>query len=40
MKSKIFGDLKETEYDSDWLETSPLEIPYFSNEKIKITLVF
>ena len=39
MKSKIFGDLKETEYDSDWLEASPLEIPYFSNEKIKITLV-
>jgi hypothetical protein len=39
MESKIFGDLIETDYDSDWLETSLLEIPYFSNKKLKITLV-
>jgi hypothetical protein len=39
MTSKIFGKLKETEYDSDWLESQPIEIPYFNNEKLVVTLV-
>jgi hypothetical protein len=39
MESQIFGELKETEYDIDWLESKPIEIPYFNNEKFIITLV-
>ena len=33
MESQIFGKLEETEYDIDWLESKPIEIPYFNNKK-------
>ena len=39
MESQIFGKLIETKYDIDWLESEPIQIPYFNNEKFIITLV-
>lgn len=39
MESKIVGQLKPLEYDTDFFESEPFAIPYFDNKKLKIGFV-
>lgn len=39
MESTIVGQLKVSEYDSDFFESSPFEIPYFDNKKLKVGFI-
>ncbi len=39
MKSSIAGRLRPIEYDPEFYESEPFEIPYFDNEKLKIGFV-
>ena len=39
MKSPLFGELRKTDYDAEWLESQPIEIPYLDNSRLIITLV-
>ncbi len=39
MESKIVGQLKPNEYDTDFFESEPCEIPFFDNRKLKIGFV-
>ena len=39
MKSKIVGQLRPDEFDPDFFESDPYEIPYFDNQKLKVLFV-
>lgn len=39
MKSSIAGGLRPTEYDPEFYESEPFEIPYFDNKKLKIGFI-
>ncbi|WP_187388189.1 DUF6985 domain-containing protein [Seonamhaeicola marinus] len=39
IKSEIIGDLKQDEHFEDWWESEPIQIPFFSGEKMKITFM-
>jgi hypothetical protein len=39
MESKIAGQLKTNQFDTDFYESEPFAIPYFDNNKLKIVFV-
>ncbi len=39
MKSNIVGELNPVEYDDNYFESNPFEIPYFDNKELKIGFV-